>query len=294
MFLSTLIVSAVSLSAMAQSSTSTTAASATKANVLETPGAIVTPATVIDQAKMKKKWSGAAYMGNWGGVAAIADGESSDASSSDFFLEAKRDIGNGQSLGLRVSAIRYATSDDNDAKLVPFDPQIMYRNKILASTVRFSIPVHEYSREIGRHELRYNGGMDLYTAGKFTTSLLLEGRAYAYTENPDGQLKYRTRDGFGFEYSVTDRFQPFVNTMVDVRWVNEGRGISLVNVDRVASRDPDNLQHRTWMDVGASIKAVPKVLDIYAYLTQARMFDSNTALLDEQDTSYNIEFLAFF
>ncbi len=253
-------------------------------------GAIAAPVSVA-QPTAKKKWSGSAYVGTYASIRSINEGDTINNSSTDYYLEAKRDIGNGQSLGLRVSAVRYSTQDENNDKFLVSDPQIMYRNKIMASTVRLSMPVHEWSREIGRHELRYNGGMDLYESGQLTTSLLLEGRTYAYTKNEDGQLKLRGRNGVGFTYKVNDRFEPFVNALYHTRWFNDGKGNGITTMN--TKTDPNNLSRGHWLDVGATTTLASK-LKLYTYLTQSRAYDANTEILDKLDTAYNVELMASF
>lgn len=268
-----------------------TLAFAQSATTSSTGATIATP--VATAQPTAKKWSGSAFVGNWGNLdKAVSGDETNNFSSTDYFVEAKRDIGNNQSLALRVNAIRYATSDENNDKFQVADPQIFYRNKAFQSTVRLSLPVTDYAREVGRHELRYNGGMDLYQAGKFTASLLIEGRAYAYTSDSDGQRRFRTRDGFGFTYDVTDRIQPFFNAQYDVRWANSGRGISLTNINKKS--DPKNLARMHWLDLGATFTLVPKTLEMNLYATQVRDADSATELFEQSETDYNVEFMARF
>lgn len=237
------------------------------------------------------KWSTSAYIGNWGDITAF-DGGPKNTSFTDIYVEPKKDIGKGQSLGLRINAQQYERGDKDKDKLVIGDPQAIYRNKVFSSSARLSMPVLEHSRLTGRHELRLNGGTDLLKNGRFTTSLLLEARGYGYTRDKDGQLMARTRNGIGLTYEINSYVTPYFNALYDVRWNNSGAGVKLLNVDQKA--DPSNLVRYDWFDLGATFVLVPKHLNFDAYVTQIRAFDSNTAFLSKEDTGYNFELSATF
>lgn len=72
----------------------------------------------IEKLKVRpSKWSTSVYIGNWGSITAFDSGPKNQ-SFSDFFIEQKKDIGKGQSLGLRVHAQQYERSDENSDKVV--------------------------------------------------------------------------------------------------------------------------------------------------------------------------------
>lgn len=246
----------------------------------------------IEKLKIRpSKWSTSAYIGNWGSITAF-DGGPKNQSYTDFFIEQKKDIGKGQSLGLRVHAQQYERSDENSDKIVLADPQVMYRNRRFATTVRFSFPVLDQSRLVGQHELRWNGGIEIVKSGRLSATLLLEARGYVYSRDQDGQLRARTRNGIGLSYVMSDRVSPFFNALHDVRWSHGGEGTTILNKND--ETDPKNLGRFDWFDLGTSVVLIPKHLNFDVYVTQVRAFDSNTSFLLKADTGYNFELSASF
>ncbi|MEK6555829.1 MAG: hypothetical protein AABZ31_11340 [Bdellovibrionota bacterium] len=237
------------------------------------------------------KWSTSAFLGNWGDVGAL-NGGPKNQSFTDVYLEPKKDIGHGQSLAFRINAQQYERGDKNKDKMVLGDPQFLYRNKVFSTSARISIPVLEQSRLTGRHEIRLNGGTDLLKLDRFTAGLLLEGRAYAYTKDNDGQLAARARNGVGLTYALSDRVSPYFNALYDIRWANSGSGSTILNVD--ANVNPENEVRKHWFDLGASFVVIPKHLNFDAYVTQIRDEDSNSDFLAKEDTGYNFELSATF
>lgn len=278
-----------SQSASAQSSADAATINNSTSKRAASTGSLTEP---IEQLKLRpSKWSTSAYIGNWGSVTAF-DGGPKNETYTDFYVEQKKDIGNGQSLGVRVHAQMYERSDENTDKVVMADPQIIYRNRRFASTTRLSFPVLDQSRLVGQHELRWNGGADLLKSGRFSATLLLEARGYGYSKDDDGQLMARTRNGVGLTYSVSDRISPFFNALYDVRWSHGGEGTTILNKNDEI--DPSNLGRFDWFDLGASMVLVPKHLNFDVYVTQVRAYDSNTAFLSRDDTGYNFELSATF
>lgn len=281
--------------AFAQSAPLEGAATTSKAQIGATPGAGSVNAPAAATIKpVPKKWSTSAYVGNWGDIGTITDSKApKNETFTDVYLEPKRDIGKGQFLALRINGQMYQRGDSTSDKMVMGDPQLIYRNKnAFGSSVRLSAPVLKQSRITGRHELRYNGGTNLYTSGRFSVDLSLEGRAYGYTLDKDGQLMARTRNGVAFGYAVNDRITPYFNALYDVRWNNDGEGTKTSNVDEIAN--PANLVRKHWFDLGSSFVLAPKLLTLDLYVTQIRDYNANTTFLDKEDTGYNIELSATF
>jgi hypothetical protein len=277
-----LVIASVILSATISFAQSSTSASG---STISAPVSVAQPT--------KKVWSGEFYLGNWGGVRSRNEGSANDSSSTDIYADLRRDIGNGQSLAVRLNAQRYQRDDADGDKLVMADPQLFYRNKnFYSSTLRLSFPVLEHSKETGRYELRYNAGTDLYSAGKFNAALILEARAYAYSENGDGQRSGRTRNGVGMAYALNDIVSPFFNALYDVRWNNSGTGIKSSNVAKTS--DPASLERKHYFELGADVTLIPKVLSLMAYVAQERDFDAATELFEQNETEYNLELTAKF
>jgi hypothetical protein len=274
------------------------------ANVAMAQSAPATGASVSATAAPAKSWrdkmSFEAYYGVWGGVNAVNRGNNS-GNGVDMYVQALRDIGKGQKLGLRVSGAQNQTNelanDKYETRLI--DPQIMYKNPLNASTVRLSMPVTEVSREIGRYELRYNGGQDIVDAGRFTVGIGEELRGYAYSRDDAGQRFARARAILSPAYKLSDRLSVFSNMIYDVRWNKSGRGFTYLDAgadinDASTKSNPRNLDRRANLEAGFSITAIPDVLSVDAYVSQLqRVDDNNTAwkLFNEESTGYNLEFM---
>lgn len=257
-------------------------------------GSINAPlATPVSSWRNKMKFQ--AYYGVWGGVADVNDGNNS-GNGVDIYVQAMRDIGKGQALGLRVNAAQNQTNETADAyetRLV--DPQIMYKNPFFHSTLRLSLPASEVSREIGRYELRYNGGGDLVDAGRFTLGYGAEARAYAYTKDEAGQRYARYRAILSPAFKVADKLSIISAAIYDVKFNHNGEGYGYMDpsadVDagtgKKARRATDR---RAVLDLGLSIAASKNLL-IEPYIEQDHGIDSDTAvkLFNEDNTSYNLE-----
>ena len=280
-----LVLVAVVLSAAVAHAQSSTVQSAENGSSISAPVASAQPT--------KKVWSGEFFIGNWGALRARTEGSANNESNTDIYADLRRDIGNGQSLAVRLNAQRYERGDDDSDQTVIADPQLFYRNRnFYASTLRLSFPVLEHSRETGRYELRYNAGADLYSAGKFSTALILEARAYAYTKDEDGQRRARTRNGLGLSYTANDIVSPFANLLYDVKWNNGGRGIRVDNVNKES--DPSNLVREHYLELGAEFNVIPKTASLMTYVAQTRDFDSNSELFEQNETEYNVELTVKF
>jgi hypothetical protein len=286
--------------AMAQS---TPAAEGTDTQSKSTPGEPATFGGSVNAplatptSSWRKKLKFEAYYGVWGGVADVNDGNNS-GNGVDMYVQALRDIGKGQSLGLRVNGSQNQTNETTDAYETRIsDPQIMYKNPFFHSTLRLSLPVSEVSREIGRYELRYNGGTDLVDAGRFTVGGGLEARAYAYSQDASGQRYARYRAIASPSYKVFDQLSIISAAIYDVKFNKNGEGYGFLDpsadvgagAGKKARRATDR---RAVIDLGLSIQAIPKILLIEPYIEQDHGLDSADAvkLFNEDNTSYNVEF----
>ncbi len=243
----------------------------------------------------KMKFQG--YYGTWGTVENVNRGDNS-GNGVDMYAQAARDIGKGQTLALRVSAVQNQSNENPTDKYetVLADPQIIYKNPYYQSAVRLSFPVMETSRDSGRYELRYNGGVDVVDTGRFTLGLGQEARAYGYTQDQSGQRLARARLLVSPTYKFNDRLSTLTNIVYDVRWNHPGVGYGYLeggNVDDPSTKkNPRNLDRRANLELGLSINAIPGVLLIEPYVSQIQRVDSGDAwtFLNEKTTGYNLEF----
>jgi hypothetical protein len=291
----TLIVSFGVNAAFAQSTTSTSNLSKTDA------GTLTAPTSIVDSIQKPTKWSASAFYGMYQSVRSINDGiydgvqnskgefrGNNSGIAADAYVQVRRDIGNGQKLALRVSGMQNQTDFRRNDEWSLWDPQILYSFPVFASTLRLSFPVSEWSQDIGRWELRYNGGNDILQAGKFTLSSLVEARAYAYTVEEDGQRSYRARAGGSANYEISQYFEPYFSALYEWNGFYHGLGQNIEGemVDR------QELLEITHLYLGAVINPIPKFLSINAYIEDARArsrgVDKN--LFDEEHSIYNLEF----
>ncbi|MEK6555405.1 MAG: hypothetical protein AABZ31_09205, partial [Bdellovibrionota bacterium] len=247
-----LVIASVILSstiAFAQSSSTSAATSASS-------GTIAAPATIIEPIKNPSKWSTSLYYGAYSDLNKANYGEVEDNYAADAFVQVRRDIGNGQKLALRVNAMRNQTDRTQTDEWDLFDPQFLYSFPVFASTLRLSLPVSDWSQDIGRYELRYNGGHDMFQSGKFTVSSLVEARAYAYTEEEDGQRAWRGRLGASAIYEINKYVSPYVAALYQADGNYHGTGLTLDG----RMSDKKERVDSTLLDLGAEINIIPKVL----------------------------------
>lgn len=286
----TLLVSFGVNAAWAQGSTAESSTTVGSANT----GTIAAPASLIEPIKKAKKWTGTAYYGIYNDVSAVNRGDQDagnggQGAMADAFVQVRRDIGNGQKLALRINAMYNQMDDSKQSEWEMYDTQFLYSFPIFASTLRLSIPTSKWGKEIGRHELRYNGGNDMLQAGKFTLSSIVEARAYAYTKEEDGQRSVRGRLGASGAYEVNKYFTPYLAGIYEVNKYYHGTGMNIVGNP---TKDRQEKVDITYLDLGAEFNVIPKLLHINAYIEQARA-RSNSAdqeLFNEDQTAYNVEF----
>ncbi len=281
----TLTVSFGASAALAQSSTVSAQAAATSAST----GTLAAPSSIIEPIKNPKKWSTTAYYGVYNGVNKVNSGDADSGEAADAFVQLRRDIGNGQKLALRVSGMYNQTDGTREDEWALYDPQFIYSFPIFQSSFRLSMPVSEWSQDIGRIELRYNGGHDMFQSGKFTVSSLVESRAYAYTKEEDGQRSFRNRLGASATYEVNPYFSPYFAAIYEVNNYYHGVGQNIEG----NMRDRQEKLDVTYLDLGAEINVIPKVLNINAYIEQARARSSGAdqEIFNEDQTAYNVEFM---
>lgn len=270
--------------ALAQSSSATISSEAASSSA----GAIAAPISVAAPAQAKK-WSAMAYYGAYSDVSVVnRQDEVQENYQADAFVQVRRDIGNGQKLAFRVNAMRNQTDATKTDEWALFDPQFIYSFPVFASSLRLNLPVSEWSREVGRLELRYNGGNDLYKSGAFTLSSSVEGRAYSYYKEEDGQRSWRGRLGATAMYEVNSVFSPYVAAIHEWNKYYHGLGVNIEGT----LRDRDEMVRIAYLDVGAEFNVIPKVLNINAYVEQARVgnISADKNLLAEDQSAYNIEF----
>lgn len=276
---------------------SSSASKATPGEPSTSGGTIIAP-NKLETTSWRNKMKFEAYYGVWGTVDDVNKGDNS-GNGVDLYAQAARDIGKGQTLALRVSGAQNQSNENPREKYetVLTDPQVIYKNPFYGSSLRLSFPVMETSRESGRHELRYNGGVDVVDTGRFTVGLGQEIRAYAYTQDQSGQRMARGRVYASPSYKFNDRIATLTNVIYDVRWHHQGEGYQFLdpsaNVDDVSTKsNPRNLDRRANLDLGLSINAIPGVLLIEPYVSQIQRVDSGTAwtFLNPDTTGYNVEF----
>lgn len=155
---------------------------------------------------------------------------------------------------------------------------------------RFYIPGAEFERKAGQYLFRHDLGTE-QKFGKATVSYSLSTRAYAYTENNDGQRSLRVMPAIGLEYAVNKVVTPFITVYTDHGWYNSGTGITPIGPTAGrASNRPDNRDEFN-TDIGAKV-AVTKNIGFDAYVTTTedlRKGDSDYNPFDSDMNTYEID-----
>lgn len=234
-----------------------------------------------------KKWSATAYASSVLGRVQAAEGDTSK-NWGDLYVQATRDIGKGQSIGFRPVWLRNQTLSDRDDEIAFFDPYILYSNKNwYGSTFRTNIPMGEWSRKIGRHEIRHDMGIDLAKFGKFTVSYAQAARVYFYSKEKDGQRSYRWEGDLGLTYTVNDKIAPFIVGKYESNWYNSGnqRGF-----DMKVNKNPENVRGDYMLELGVGLTPVKGVWiePSLSYSRDSRRRDA-IDLFNDKDTAYELE-----
>ena len=284
-----LVIASVILSAtisFAQSSTVSASNSASTTGA----GTLAAPSTIVEPIKKASKWSSSLFYAPYAGLTDANRGDANDSYATDAFVQVRRDIGNGQKLALRVNGAYNSTDATRNDEWALMDPQFLYSFPVFASTLRLSLPVSDFSQDVGKYELRYNGGNDLFQSGKFTVTSLVEGRVYTYTEEEDGQRSTRARLGASAIYEINSFISPYVLAFYQSDSYFHGAGQASQKGKKLAN--PESRIDTTVVDAGAEMNLIPKTLHLNAYVEQERRRDvgADKQLFAESDSSYYLEF----
>lgn len=287
-FLSAVIALAASSAVAQESSEPSEGATSSGISSPAGEGSLAAPGTILEPVKRFKDWTGAVFYSPYSGFQTVNRGEAADNYVADAFVQARRDIGGGQRMALRVNAHRNQTDADQNDEWALGDPQLIYTNPFFASTFRLSFPVMEWSQDIGRYELRYNGGWDIAKQGRMTVSGLTEARGYAYTEQNDGQRAWRGRLGASAMYEINSIVSPYVVALYQIDGNYGGEGLEVEG----GMGNPASRVDKTIVDLGAEVNLIPKVLHLNAFIEQERRRDAGAdkELFAEADSTYYLEF----
>jgi hypothetical protein len=251
------------------------------------------PASAV-KAKKPSKWSASAYASM---VMSESDRISGNEINShgDRYVEVGRDIGKGQKVSIRPIWLENQTYDDRKTETTYFDTYLLYSySKFYGATVRTNIPTGEWSRLVGRHELRFDTAADLLKSGKFTLTWAQTARRYWFTADSAGQRTWRWENDLIGAYAFNDKFTVFAAPKYEANWRADGNPIG-TDLKRAVSKpgedaNPQNFDGGLSLEIGFDYTPVKNVT-IEPSINHSRDIRSTEAvkLFSEKATSYELE-----
>lgn len=139
---------------------------------------------------------------------------------------------------------------------------------------RVYMPGAEWTREVGKYELRLFEGVTQELGAKTTIDYGLNTRFYSYSGDNDGQKGLRVLPAIQVAYQVNNSFSPYIGMYTDHNWSHTGSGPALYLGNAGVSRNPANYAEALYTDIGANV-AVNKNVKLNIYLENEKPTSSN-------------------
>lgn len=91
---------------------------------------------------------------------------------------------------------------------------------------RFYLPGSDYSRRVGKYELRLNGEYEQFLRNRFSLAYILNTRFYAHSDRADGQPAFRVFPALYLNYNLNPHFTPFIGAYTEHTWRHTGVNVT--------------------------------------------------------------------
>jgi isopentenyldiphosphate isomerase len=280
--------------------TYTYAATTTATSVAPTSGATISaPVTAVAPAAKKVTLSYIAE--NSVDMAPANRGETGDNLESQQHVGIKYDLGNNRTIQFR-QYFHYNMTDATKTDEWAMGDHVFQFVQAKAATVgaaevsaiaRLYLPGTEYTREVGKYELRLTPMATQQITGKLKTEYVLGTRFYAYSGDESGQRGLRVLPAVELQYQANKVFSPFVAAFTDNSWYHTGSGIALYGSRAgTLGNAPDNT-NIFYTDIGTEIALAEKVaLKVYVETGANLRSNKNYDPREEDNNAYNLELSA--
>lgn len=234
----------------------------------------------------ESQWSGSVFGSMIIGTSGANRGDVANSTSGDAYVQFKRRLDADRSIALRGVFLRAEGSE----ALAFYDPYVLFTfSPFMGSTIRTNIPMSAWSREIGRHELRYDGVLELAKAGKATLSWATNPRAYGYSQNRDGQVSFRWQNDVALSYELNEKALAYFEVGYEARWYHSGKGQGFedFNSDK-AAKDAASKRFMRLLEVGFEFTPVEGVW-VAPYVAQGNIRGTQFELFNDDELNYMLE-----
>lgn len=138
---------------------------------------------------------------------------------------------------------------------------------------RLYMPGAEWTRTVGKYELRLSESVTQKLSSKANLDYSLETRFYAFSGNNDGQLGFRMLPAVEINYKANKYLTPYAMAYTAHSWAHSGSGPTLYMKSGEVT-NPQNYSEKFLTDLGAVV-AVNKNVSLNLYVETAKNLKSN-------------------